>query len=74
MFQLFVAEDFDNAGVLGVDGDTVGSEVVEVGAGGNALGFGVPPVVIGGDVDFMENAAAGAVVDGKFAVFEAVVL
>ena len=74
MFQLFVVEDFDDTGVLGVDGDAVGSEVVEVGAGGDALGGRVPPVVVGGDVDFMENATAGAVVDGKFAVFEAVVL
>lgn len=29
-FGLFVAEDFDNAGVLGVDGNAVGLEVVEV--------------------------------------------
>ena len=67
-------QDFDDAGVLGMNGDTVGSEVVEVSAGRNALGGRVPPVVVGGDVDFMENATAGAVVDGKFAVFEAVVL
>ena len=31
---LFDAEDFDNAGVLGVDGNAVGLEVVEVGAEG----------------------------------------
>ena len=44
--ELFVTEDFEDAGVLGVDGDAVGFEVVEVGACGVASCSGVPPVYL----------------------------
>ena len=70
----FVAEDFDNAGVLGVDGDAVGFEVVEVGASGMAVSSGVPPVVVGGDVAAVVYLVAVAVVDGELVVLETVVL
>ena len=59
--------------MLGVDGDAVGLEVVEIGAGGDALSGGVPPVAFVGDVDFVVDTAARAVIDGELAVLEAVV-
>ena len=62
MFQLFVAEHFDDATVLGVDVDAVGFEVVEVGAGGSALGGGVPPVIVCGYVAVVVDLVAAAVV------------
>lgn len=70
---LFVVEDFDGSAVLGPDVDAVGLEVVEVGAGRCVLGSGVPPVGLGGDIAFVENAVAVAVVDGEFVVFETIV-
>ena len=59
--------------MLGPDINAVGLEIVEVGAGGDALCGGVPPVVVVGDVDFMEDTSAGAVIDVELVVFEAVV-
>ena len=74
MFQLFVAEHFDDATVLGVDVDAVGFEVIEVSACGDAVGGGVPPVGLVGDVTLVVDAVSGAVVDGELVVPEAVVL
>ena len=58
----FVAQDFYDAGVLGVDVDAVGFEVVEVGAGGSVLGGGVPPVIVCGYVAVVVDLVAAAVV------------
>ena len=59
--------------MLGVDVDAVGFEVVEVGAGGSALGGGVPPVIVCGYVAVVVDLVAAAVVDGELVIFEAVV-
>ena len=53
-------QHFDDAGVLGVDGDAVGFEVVEIGASGVAVCCGVPPVVVGGDVAAVVHLVAVA--------------
>ena len=71
--ELFVTEDFDDAGVLGVDGDAVGFEVVEVGACRGPSCGGIPPVGVGGYVAAVIDLVAVAVVDGELVVFEAVV-
>ena len=72
--RLFVAEDFDDAAVLGPDVDAVGFEVEEVGAGWGALGGRVPPVGLIADIALVVDAATSAVVDDEFVVLKAVVL
>ena len=69
---MLLLQHFDNAAVLGPDVDTVGFEIVEIGAGGGTLGSGVPPVVVG-DVAAVVDAVTVAVVDGELVIFETVV-
>ena len=74
IFCSLFSEDFDGATVLGVDVHAVGFEVEEIGAGGNVVLVGVPPVVVAVDVLPVEDAMTPTVVDGEFVVLEAVVL
>ena len=59
--------------MLGGDSDAVSFEDVEVGACGDAVGGGVPPVFFFGNVVAVIDTSAPAVEDGQLVVFETVV-